>query len=141
MIAILFRAVNFLKPVATYGLGALGLDKVVSWFSDKEAETISKEGGNDSMSVGAWLKILFLWLIPFAVLFVALWLLWKYVVRKYIWKKTTRRKRRRTSAVKRLVSRINPKSSAKAKQLAALARGRRKRLANLKAKGCTKKRK
>ena len=140
MIAILFRSVNFLKPVATYGLGALGLDKVVSWFNDKEAETISKEGGNDSMSVGAWLKILFLWLIPFAVFFVALWLLWKYVVRKYLWKKRARR-RRRTSAVKRLVSRITPKSSAKAKQLAALARGRRKRLANLKAKGRTKKRK
>ena len=100
-----------------------------------------KEGGNDSMSVGAWLKILFLWIIPFAVFFVALWLLWKYVVRKYLWKKTTRRKRRRAGTVSRLISRVSPKSSARQKQLAALARGRRKRLANLKARGRTKKRK
>jgi hypothetical protein len=140
MIAFLFRAVNFLKPIATYGLGALGLDKVVSWFSDKESETVSKAGGNEHMSVGAWLKILFLWTIPFAVFFLALWLLWKFVVRKYLWKKRVRR-RRRSGTIRRIISRVSPKSSARQKQLAALARGRRKRLANLRAKGRTKKRK
>lgn len=141
MIAILFRAVNFLRPIATYGLGALGLDKVVSWFSEKESETVSKEGGNDSMSVGAWLKILFLWLIPFAVFFVALWVLWKYVIRKYVFKKRVQRKKRKNGTISGIIKRVTPKSSARQKQLAALARGRRKRLANLRAKGRTKKRK
>lgn len=140
MIGILFRAVNFIKPIATYGLGALGLDKVVSWFSDKESETVSKAGGNEHMSVGAWLKILFLWTIPFAIFFLALWLLWKYVVRKYLWKKRVRR-RRRSGTIKSIIRRVTPKSSARQKQLEALARGRRKRLANLRAKGRTKKRK
>jgi hypothetical protein len=140
MIAFLFRAVNFLKPIATYGLGALGLDKVVSWFSDKESETVSKAGGNEHMTTGDWLKVLFIWIIPFAVFFLILWGLWKFVVRKYLWKKRVRR-RRRSGTIRRIISRVSPKSSARQKQLAALARGRRKRLANLRAKGRTKKRK
>lgn len=126
MIGFLFQAVNFVRPIAIYGLGALGLDKVISWFSSKEQEAVAKDGGNDSVTAWTWLKVFFIWLLPLGGFVLIGFLLWKFVVRKFIIKSKRspyRRKHSKIGAVTR-IRRAIAGGGVKAQRLRNLAKAR-----------------
>ena len=127
MIGFFYSAVNFIRPIATYGLGALGLDKVISWFSDKEKEAVAKDGGNNSMTAWTWIKIFFIWLLPLGGFALVLFLLWKFVIRKFVLKpkrSSYRRKPTRQGAITRVRKALTG-GGLKAQRLKNLAKARR----------------
>lgn len=128
MIGFLYSAVNFIRPIATYGLGALGLDKVVSWFSDKEKKTVANDGGNNSMTAWTWLKIFFIWLLPLGGFALIIFLIWKYIIRKFVLKPkrsySSKKKRAKVGAVTRVRKALTG-GGLKAQRLKNLAKARR----------------